>query len=155
MGKYSFNVDERMARDGCLKGLSQFYQKTPLMLGPGHYGVPKEPHRLAQRSVSVPQAKETQEAIRERKVFSVGPGPGVYEAASKFDDMDKEKTVIIKKLVKQHGRESWAAPQFSHMFSSLKPKRGPAPASASHDRVSVSKAAQKTDAAPAKDAEAA
>jgi hypothetical protein len=150
--KYSFTLDERIARDGCVKGLSQFYQKTPLMLGPGHYGVPAQPYRKKQITHFIPKAKETQEAIRERKIFSTSPGPGVYDMTTKFDAIDKDKTKIIKSLVKTHGKESWAAPQFSHMFNSLKLK--PKPCAASHEKVSVSKAAQKTDAAPAKDAEA-
>lgn len=153
--KYSFTLDERIARDGCVKGLSQFYQKTPLMLGPGHYGVPAQPYRKKQTVHFIPKAKETQEAIRERKIFSTSPGPGVYDLNSRFDDIDKEKTRVIKSLVKTHGKESWAAPQFTHMFNSLKPKRGSMPEAPSHEKVNVSRAAQKPDAAPGKDAEAA
>lgn len=156
--RYTFNVDERMARDGCLKGLSQMFGKRN-PLGPGHYDAPSMESRVNKRvsvKYTIPRAKETQEAIRERKVTSTTPPAGSYEPQSKFDEIDREKTKVIKKLAEKHGRESWAAPSFSHIFSAMKPLRGPPPGdmSVGHGHGSAPNL-HKTEAPPPKEADAA
>merc|ERR1719148_391883 len=102
--KYTFNVDERIARDGCLKGISQFYQKKPLPLGPGHYPVPPLETNVYKRvstKYTIPKAVETQEAIRARKVANTSPGPGIYDSLSNFDLIDKERARTIERLAKR------------------------------------------------------
>jgi len=128
--KYTFNVDERIAQDGCLKGISQFYQKKPMPLGPGQYPMPVLESRTNRRvsiKYTLPKAKETQEAIRERKVANTSPGPGVYNSASKFDEMDRDRAKETKRLAKRAAKGCWADKQFGQIFGAMKLSGGAPP----------------------------
>lgn len=111
--KYTFNVDERIAKDGCLKGISNFYGKRNPAMGPGYYNAPSLESRVNKR------AKETQEAIRERKVLNLSPGPGTYTTPSKWDDMDREQSKVTKKLAKKAVAGSWVAQQYKQIFACM------------------------------------
>merc|ERR1711879_876482 len=78
---------------------------------------------------TIPKAKESQEAVRERKSFGTSPGPGVYDLPSKFNDIDRDSSQVIKKLARQveRGRGCWAATQYGRIFGAMTPKRGEAP----------------------------
>jgi len=121
--KYTFNVDERVAKDGCLKGISALYGKRNPLMGPGYYNDPPLESRVnkrVSRKCTIPKAKETQEAIRERKVLNLSPGPGTYTRKSKWDEMDAEQAPKIKRLAKKAAGPNWAAPQFAQIFACMK-----------------------------------
>jgi len=121
--KYTFNMDERVAKDGCLKGISNFYGKRNPLMGPGYYNTPELGSRVNKRvstKYTIPKAKETQEAVRERKVLNLSPGPGTYTRASKWDDMDAEQAPKIKRLAKKAAGQNWAAQQYKQIFAAMK-----------------------------------
>merc|ERR1712039_244499 len=127
-----FNLEERVAMDGVLKGISQFYMKKPLPLGPGQYALPPVESRVNKKEsykFTIPKAKETQEEVRARRRFGTSPGPGVYDLPSRFDDIDRDSSQVIKKLARrvERGRGCWAATQYGRIFGAMTPKRGDAP----------------------------
>mmetsp|Transcript_25561 Transcript_25561/g.40962 ORF Transcript_25561/g.40962 Transcript_25561/m.40962 type:complete len:236 (+) Transcript_25561:83-790(+) len=130
--KYSFFLEERIAIDGAVKGLSQFYMKKPNPLGPGQYTLPPVESRTHKREsvkYTIPKAKETQEAIREKKIFSTTPGPGIYDSLTTFDIIDRDRSQVIKRLARkvEKGRGCWAATQYANIFGAMTPKRGEPP----------------------------
>lgn len=124
--RYTMAMEERVAPDGALKGISCHFQKKPNMLGPGQYvNIPRLGSRFygsSTSNISLPKAAETQEAVRERKRRGGTPGPGVYDSPTFFDEFDRDRSKVIRKLAKQHGRRCWASQQYSHMFTCMKPR---------------------------------
>lgn len=130
--KYSFNTDSRVAPlDGVLKGLSQTMNKKPNMLGPGQYNairVGSKYYKAVPPSYSIPAAKESADAVRERKRQGFSPGPGIYEVHDRFEEMGMERQKALRKLAtrgkKSAKEEDWAHQQYSHIFTCMKPTRG-------------------------------
>jgi len=119
--KYTMPVEPRMNTEGALKGIVQYRGSS---VGPGHYSS----HRLSIRSqeksfpaYTIPSAKETAEAVRNRKKASDVPGPGVYNILRYGDDLAKEKQKAMERAVRR-GTNCWAAAQYSHLFSAMKPR---------------------------------
>lgn len=120
--KYSIPSDPRLSPEGVVKGL----QTRSSALGPGQYSS----HRLNLLSkeksfaaYTIPSAKETAEAVRERKKASEVPGPGVYKIERYGDALGKEKQKAMERAVRR-GTDCWAAAQYSHLFTAMKPRGG-------------------------------
>lgn len=135
--KYSFDMEERAAKDGGLKGISNFFGKTNPKIGPGYYNMPSMESRVNKRvstKYSIPKAKESQEAIRERKMLNLTPGPGTYTRTSKWDELDREQSKLTKKLAKKAtsvpGKAAWVAHQYKQIFAVMKMSPGSASAPA-------------------------
>lgn len=123
--KYTIPTDSRISPDGVVKGLAQSPKAN--RLGPGHY----EPDKLCIHSrqkqsaaYSIPKTLETAEALRERKKIANNPGAGHYAVARYGDDLGQEKTRLMDRAVRR-GTSCWAAPQYSHIFACMKPRREP------------------------------
>mmetsp|Transcript_119934 Transcript_119934/g.334579 ORF Transcript_119934/g.334579 Transcript_119934/m.334579 type:complete len:225 (-) Transcript_119934:204-878(-) len=120
--KYSIPSDSRLAPDGVLKGIS--LRVSPL--GPGQYQMHKLNTRSHEKSFpayTIPSAKETAEAVRDRKKASDVPGPGVYEIQRYGDELGKEKQKAMERAVRR-GTNCWASAQYSHLFAAMKPRGG-------------------------------
>mmetsp|Transcript_2999 Transcript_2999/g.8084 ORF Transcript_2999/g.8084 Transcript_2999/m.8084 type:complete len:223 (-) Transcript_2999:239-907(-) len=118
--KYTMPVDSRMTPQGIVKGLHMRRNH----LGPGQYSS----HRLSTLSseksfpsYTMPSAKETAEAVRDRKKASDVPGPGVYNIERYGDALGKEKTKAMERAVKR-GTNCWASATYSHLFTAMKPR---------------------------------
>lgn len=126
--KYSIPTEARIAPDGSLKGMSPGPGCNPL--GPGQYPL----YRLGMcskevdpPSFTIPRAKETAEALRERKKRSDVPGPGVYEIPRYGDELGHEKQKAMERAVRR-GTRCWAAAEYSHIYHCMKPRSGSLPA---------------------------
>mmetsp|Transcript_46665 Transcript_46665/g.117393 ORF Transcript_46665/g.117393 Transcript_46665/m.117393 type:complete len:220 (+) Transcript_46665:28-687(+) len=121
--KYSMPTDSRLSPDGVLKGLTQ---PKANRLGPGQYEVTALGVRSSQKQGVVhrfPMAKETAEALRDRKKTSNNPGPGKYALPRYGDNLGTEKLKAMDRAVRR-GTGCWAAPQYSHIFTCMKPRGG-------------------------------
>lgn len=124
--KYAFAIDSRIDKHGMLKGISPEYCKRTNPLGPGHYPLhPVGTHlgdsrRAHDPAYTMNKAKETAEQVRARKKATDNPGPGVYEAPSYFDEVQKEQGSRLEQLAKRQ-KHCWAADQYSHMFNCMRP----------------------------------
>lgn len=121
---YSMGHDERCTADGTLKGL---LRPNAITLGPGEYNQHKKMNVISQQKNvgrwTIPKAKESAEALRERKKKSDVPGPGVYGVVRCFDDGGREKLKAMERAARR-GTNCWAASQYSHIFLTLKPRKG-------------------------------
>jgi len=125
--KYSIPHEARMNSDGTLKGIAK---KECHTLGPGQYEMHKMGTNSKEKSFTthaIPKSKETQEAIRERKRNNNNPGPGQYNAPRYGDDLGKEKTRIMDKVLRKEGTQCWAANQYSHVYNCMKPRSSSTP----------------------------
>mmetsp|Transcript_91810 Transcript_91810/g.286192 ORF Transcript_91810/g.286192 Transcript_91810/m.286192 type:complete len:227 (-) Transcript_91810:81-761(-) len=126
--KYSMPAEARLSPEGIVKSL----QLRTTSLGPGQYPAYRLNTRSSEKSFpaySFPSAKETAEAVRSRKRASDVPGPGVYNVLRYGDELGKEKQKAMERAVKR-GTDCWAAAQYSHLFTAMKPRGGasaPAP----------------------------
>eukprot|EP00931_Biecheleriopsis_adriatica_P073190 TRINITY_DN47529_c0_g1_i1.p1 TRINITY_DN47529_c0_g1~~TRINITY_DN47529_c0_g1_i1.p1 ORF type:complete len:229 (-),score=34.31 TRINITY_DN47529_c0_g1_i1:26-712(-) len=128
--KYSIPTESRTAPDGTMKGISLSPNKAiQKSLGPGQYPL----HRIGTKSaekefitLTFPKAKETAEALRERKKTSDVPSPGAYNLKRYGDDLGQEKTKIIERAVKR-GTRCWASGQYSHIYQCMKPRSNSMP----------------------------
>jgi hypothetical protein len=122
--KYSIGHESRETKDGTLKGLAQGLGVSADGPAPGQYEMVRMNIVSGQKRFithTVPKTKETAEALRQRKQKSDVPGPGIYTLARSFDGAG-EKSKATERAVKR-GTKCWAATQYSHIFSSMKPKR--------------------------------
>mmetsp|Transcript_35533 Transcript_35533/g.101505 ORF Transcript_35533/g.101505 Transcript_35533/m.101505 type:complete len:225 (-) Transcript_35533:49-723(-) len=118
--KYTIPCESRFSPDGALKGLA--LKTSPL--GPGQYPLCKPNLRSQEQSpasFTFPCAKETAEAVRERKRASDVPGPGVYEVLRYGDELGHEKQRAMERAVRR-GTHCWASAQYRHLFSCMKPR---------------------------------
>lgn len=86
--------------------------------GPGAYANPEGspgtpgytiPKHLADKGRPLPRAKAASDHL----------GPGWYNARNRFDEVGWRKTQGLKKAAKKN-RETWASPQYSHIFRCMK-----------------------------------
>ncbi|CAE8595755.1 unnamed protein product, partial [Polarella glacialis] len=89
--------------------------------------------RLGQRSAqkefvafTIPKTKETQEALRQRKMKNDVPGPGVYDMKRYGDDLGAEKTKTMERALRK-GTRCWASGQYSHIYQCMKPRSNSMP----------------------------
>mmetsp|Transcript_55 Transcript_55/g.69 ORF Transcript_55/g.69 Transcript_55/m.69 type:complete len:210 (-) Transcript_55:107-736(-) len=117
----AFTTEARTTADGTLKGMaSPDTGAGRSSLGPGYY----ESHLVsASKSIlySIPAAKESAEALRERKQYGHAIGPGAYEKHGIFDGIGQERQKALKRLARRHGQGCWASQQYSHIFGCMKP----------------------------------
>mmetsp|Transcript_62913 Transcript_62913/g.147615 ORF Transcript_62913/g.147615 Transcript_62913/m.147615 type:complete len:223 (+) Transcript_62913:53-721(+) len=123
---YSMPRETRVAPDGAMKGISLTPSRSMMMESacPGQYALPRFGLKSSEKEFTTlyfPSAKESQEALRERKRKSDVPGPGVYTVKRYGDDLGREKTKIIERAVKK-GTRCWAAGQYSHIYQCMKPR---------------------------------
>eukprot|EP00930_Biecheleria_cincta_P033944 TRINITY_DN23490_c0_g1_i1.p1 TRINITY_DN23490_c0_g1~~TRINITY_DN23490_c0_g1_i1.p1 ORF type:complete len:231 (+),score=32.32 TRINITY_DN23490_c0_g1_i1:124-816(+) len=142
--KYSFPTDSRVAPDGTMKGLSLNPNKEIIdQLGPGQYPLTRLGVTTQQKefvAYTIDKAKETAEALRDRKKRSDVPGPGVYSIKRYGDDLGQEKAKQMERAVKK-GMRCWAAPQYSHIYQCMKPRNNSMPILPSAASQSSSRAA--------------
>jgi len=123
--KYSIPTDSRVAPDGTMKGLSKNPNKEVTdSTGPGQYPLSRlgvESRQKEFHTYTIPTAKETAEALRERKKRSDVPGPGVYSLKRYGDDLGAEKTKIMERAVKK-GTRCWSSQQYSHIYQCMTQK---------------------------------
>lgn len=120
--RYSVPEDPRMTPEGVIKGLRQGPRHD---LGPGQYNMIKMNVRSAEKSLpplTIPKAKETAEAVRDRKKKTDVPAPDRYKVKRDFDDSGKEKTKLMERAVRR-GTHCWAESQYSHIFVCMKPPK--------------------------------
>mmetsp|Transcript_43208 Transcript_43208/g.99617 ORF Transcript_43208/g.99617 Transcript_43208/m.99617 type:complete len:212 (-) Transcript_43208:195-830(-) len=116
-----FPTEPRTTSDGTLKGMAAgLGSKGCGARGPGYYD-----SHLVQASktivYSIPAAKESQEALRERKQFDHSVGPGAYTKQGIFDGIGQERQKALKRLARRHGKACWASEQYNHIFGCMKP----------------------------------
>lgn len=128
VGSPSFSMprETRVAPDGAMKGISLTPSRSQMCecASPGQYPVPRFGLRSKEKEFTTlyfPCAKESQEALRERKRKNDVPGPGIYTVKRYGDDLGREKTKIIERAVKK-GIRCWAAGQYSHIYQCMKPR---------------------------------
>lgn len=133
--RHAFAMDKRLDKHGMLKGISPEYQKKTNPLGPGqyrlhpvgdHHSTLGDSRKSCEPAYTIYKAKETAEALRQRKMTADNPGAGTYEAPSHFDEVGRERQKAIDNLGKKQklARGCWASHQYSHIFNCMKP-RGP------------------------------
>ena len=125
---FSIPRESRIAPDGAMKGISLGRPQEDAVVG--QYSVPRLGLISNQKEFATfyfTSAKESQEALRERKKTSDVPGPGMYPVKRYGDDLGREKTKIIEKAVKK-GTRCWAAGQYSHIYQCMKPRSSSLPA---------------------------
>jgi len=123
--RYAPATEDRMAIDGSLRGVSPYADfKKPNPLGPGQYTVPKLGLRSQEKkfpSYHFPcNRANSQEAVREAKQRSQGPGPDTYDFKSCFDELGGQKLKAAERAYKR-GTTCWAADQYSHIFRVMAP----------------------------------
>mmetsp|Transcript_68631 Transcript_68631/g.128021 ORF Transcript_68631/g.128021 Transcript_68631/m.128021 type:complete len:209 (-) Transcript_68631:113-739(-) len=122
-GKHaSFTTESRTTADGTLKGMAcPRSNAVRASLGPGYYD-----SHLVNRSNSlmytIPSAKESPEALRERKAYGHAIGPGAYLSHGEFDSNGIERQQALKRLARRRGQSCWASQQYSHIFGCMKPE---------------------------------
>mmetsp|Transcript_2265 Transcript_2265/g.7143 ORF Transcript_2265/g.7143 Transcript_2265/m.7143 type:complete len:236 (-) Transcript_2265:42-749(-) len=121
---HTFAVEPRVAKDGALKGNSPMVGKLLNPLGPGQYPTTEmdvwkhAPKR--QPFLGCDRSQEDERFLRRAKSM---PGPGYYEAADTkaFEEASKRWDEAARKKCRGCHWET----QFSHIFSTFKPHRGP------------------------------
>lgn len=119
--KFTFNRDPRTGTDGALRGISATHGKKSNMLGPGQYNDIKLGGRYYGTSnpiYSIPKG-ESADAVRERKLGLARVDPGRYEKPGAFDEIGRERTKTLERLVKQDN-SCWAEQQYRHIFTCMK-----------------------------------
>merc|ERR1712217_809937 len=68
---------------------------------------------------SFPKGKSA-EAVRERRLGLARVDPGKYEKPGAFDEIGRERTKTLERLVKQDNSSCWAEQQYRHIFTCMK-----------------------------------
>lgn len=95
--------------------------------GPGQYheGTGAENGSRSQETVlpawTVPKVnKEGGRPLPRTKTAADHLGPGIYKLPNKFTELSWRKTMKLERAAR-HTKDSWAGPQYSQMFSRIKP----------------------------------
>jgi len=135
---YEFPRDSRVSPEGVLKGIARPKGNPG---GPGQHEMIKMNVQSKQKRFSTnlfPKAKESQEALRERKRFADAPGPGAHDMVRSFETLPgrhkvltgfghesggDEKAKAMERAYKApNGRACLFETQYSHIFTCMKLK---------------------------------
>lgn len=118
---YTFGRDPRLDRYGAMKAVRSPNNRLHPDTGPGEYAVVDGMHvakrvsRPSSTSWSMPTGL-SQEEVRQRKLMGLAPGPGAYEALSRFDTASRRRERAMPRCGRAAARQ-WQ-PEFARIFQS-------------------------------------